>query len=162
MVVARYGAFLFFGVALCYISGSRNLRLAATVVAANWILSNTFYYFFKNAAVNFIAPVGILVLALFWQFWHTKSLNGKFIHRTFFFYYFLYLLINTWHLLGRFFFPETLSANYYFSLAASNVVFILVVATMWFLGILKILDRYADGGLMGVFNRNIDKWRKWF
>jgi len=125
-------------------------------------LDNTFYAFLKNASVNLIAPVAILGMVLFWQFWHTKSLNGAFIHRTFFIYYFLYFVINSWHLLGRFFFRDTLAATYYFSLAASNIVFSLIVATMWGLGILKILDKYSDGGLMGVFDRNIGKWRKWF
>lgn len=136
--------------------------MAATVIAANWILDNVFFFFFRNASVNFIAPVAILVLALFWQFWHSKSLNGAFIHRTFFIFYFLYFVINSWHLLGRFFFPETLTANYYFSLAASNIIFVLIVITLWFFAIMKFLDNNVDGGLMGVFNRNIDKWRKWF
>ncbi len=132
------------------------------VIAANWVFDNTAYYFFNTAAVNIIAPVGILVLALFWRFWHSKSLNGAFIHRTFFIYYSLYLAINVWHLLGRFFYPETLAANYYFSLAASNVIFILIVTTMWILAILKFLDNHSEGGLMGVFERNIGRWRKWF
>ena len=112
--------------------------------------------------MNLIAPISILVLALFWRFWHSKTLNGKFIHRTFFAYYALYFLINLWHLLGRFFFPETLTANYKFSLIASNAIFILILLTMWILAILKFLDNNSDGGLMGVFNRNIGKWRKWF
>ncbi|PQA88028.1 hypothetical protein [Hyphococcus luteus] len=132
------------------------------MIAADWALSNVFYYFLNNAAVNLIAPVSILVLALFWSLWHAKSLNGAFIHRTFFSYYALYFLINLWHLLGRFFFPETLTANYVFSLAASNGVFILILVTLWLFAILKFLDRHAEGGLMGVYERNIGKWRKWF
>lgn len=132
------------------------------VIAADWTLSNIFYYLWSNAAVNVIAPMTILVLALFFKFWRTKSLNGAFIHKTFFFYYCLYMLINIWHLLGRFFFPETLSANFVFSLIASNIVFVLIVITLWFLAVLKFLDNNADGGLPGVFERNIHKWRKWF
>lgn len=132
------------------------------VILADWILSNTFYYFLKGAAINLIAPMNILILGLFWQFWNTKSLNGAFIHRTFFFYYSLYLVTNLWHLLGRFFFPDTLSATYYFATVLINIVFVLIVTTMWGLAILKTLDNYAKGGLMGVFNRNIGKWRKWF
>jgi len=132
------------------------------VIAADWLLSNIFFMLFRNAAVNFIAPMGIIVLALFYTFWKTKSLNGAFIHKIFFGYYFLYFLINLWHLLGRFFFPETLSAKYYFSLAASNGVFILIVGTMWLFAILKFLDNNVDGGLLGLFDRNIHKWRRWF
>ncbi len=126
------------------------------------MLSNSFYYFMSGAAVNLIAPMNIIVLGLFLTFWKTKSLNGAFIHRTFFIYYGLYFLINSWHLLGRLFFPDTLTATYYFSIIASNVVFILIVITMWGLAILKFLDNNSDGGLKGVFDRNIDKWRKWF
>ena len=120
------------------------------------------YYWLGTSAVDLIAPVSILVLALFWQFWHTKKLNGAFIHRTFFFYYGLYMVINFWHLLGRFFYPETLTANYYFSLLASNVIFIFILTTMWILALLKFVDNHYDGGLMGVFERNISTWRKWF
>jgi hypothetical protein len=125
-------------------------------------LSNLFYYWLGNHAVDLIAPVSILVLALFWQFWHTKSLNGRFIHRAFFVYYAIYLVINFWHLFGRFFYPETLTANRYFSLAASNVTFWFILATMWLLAIGKFLDNHSEGGLIGVFDRNIGQWRKWF
>ncbi len=147
---------------MCLLSGSKNLKLAAAVIAADWALSNTFYYFFSAAAVNLIAPTNFIVLGLFFTFWRSKRLNGAFIHKIFFSYYSLYLIINMWHLLGRFFFPETLTANYYFSLAASNIVFILIVLTMWLFAILKFLDNHSEGGLMGVFERNIHNWRKWF
>ena len=115
-----------------------------------------------DAAVKLIAPMNIIVLGLFLTFWQSKSLNGAFIHRTFFIYYVLYLVINMWHLSGRFFFPETFTASNYFSLAASNVIFWFILATMGGLAILKFLDNYSAGGLMGVFERNIGKWRKWF
>ncbi len=116
----------------------------------------------KNAAVNLIAPMNIIVLGLFLTFWQTKSLKGVTIHRTFFIYYTLYLGVNLWHLLGRLFFPETLTAKYKFSAYASNGVFILIVGTMWLLAVLKFLDNNSNGGLMGVYERNIGKWRKWF
>ncbi|WDI32972.1 hypothetical protein PUV54_07145 [Hyphococcus flavus] len=132
------------------------------VIVAHWTLANVLYYFFKNGAVNYIAPFIIIFLALFYTFSKSKTLNGAFIHRVFFGYYSLYFLINLWHLLGRFLFPETLLANYWFSLAASNIVFILIVLTMWGLAILKFLDNHSDGGLMGVYKRNIHHWRKWF
>lgn len=138
------------------------MRLAAAVIAADWLLSNLFFRLMGTASVNVIAPMNILVLGLFLTFWRMKSLNGAFIHKTFFFYYCLYLLVNFWHLAGRVFFPETLSATYYFSLAASNLVFILIVVTLWLFSSLKFVDNYAEGGLMGVFERNIEKWRKWF
>lgn len=116
----------------------------------------------KNAAVNLIAPMNIIILGLFLTFWKSKSLNGATIHKTFFLYYVLYLAVNLWHLLGRLFFPETLTAQYKFPAYASNGVFILIIGTMWILAILKTLDNYSDGGLMGVYERNIAKWRKWF
>ena len=137
------------------------MRLAAAVIAVDWLLSNLLFQQMGAASVNIIAPMNIIVLGLFATFWRMKSLNGAFIHKIFFFYYGLYLLVNGWHLLGRFFFPETLSATYYFSLAASNVVFILIVITLWLFSSLKFVDRYAEGGLMGVFERTIEKWRKW-
>ena len=138
------------------------MRLAASVVGADWIASNLLFHYMGTASVNVIAPMNILVLGLFLTFWRMKSLNGAFIHKIFFFYYCLYLLVNFWHLTGRMFFPETLSATYYFSLAASNLIFILIVSTLWLFSSLKFVDRYAEGGLMGVFGRNIGKWRKWF
>lgn len=138
------------------------MRLAATVVAADWLASNLLFQLMGQASVNVIAPMNIVVLGVFLTFWRMKSLNGAFIHKIFFSYYCLYLLVNFWHLLGRAFFPETLSASYYFSLAASNLVFILIVMTLWLFSSLKFVDRYAEGGLMGVFERNIAKWRKWF
>ncbi len=138
------------------------MRLAAMVLGADWIVSNLLVHFMGSAAVNVIAPMNILVLGLFLTFWRAKSLNGAFIHKTFFFYYCLYLLVNFWHLLGRYFFSDTLAATHYFALAASNLVFILIVATLWLFSSLKFVDNYAEGGLMGVFERNIAKWRKWF
>ena len=138
------------------------MRLAAAVIAGDWALSNFFYYLWSDAAVNVIAPMNILVLGLFLTFWRAKSLNGAFIHKTFFFYYCLYLLVNFWHLLGRFAFPQTFAAQYNFSLAASNVIFILIVTTLWLFSSLKFVDNHAEGGLAGVFERNIGKWRKWF
>ncbi len=138
------------------------MRLAAVVIAADWLISNGLYYVMGNAAVNFIAPMNIVVLGLFMTFWRTKRLNGAFIHKSFFFYYCLYLAVNLWHLLGRLFFPDTLAANYYFSLAASNYIFIFIVATLWLFSSLKFVDNHAEGGLMGVFERNIGQWRKWF
>ena len=138
------------------------MRLAAAVVGADWIVSNLLFQLMGGAAVNVIAPMNILVLGLFLTFWRMKSLNGAFIHKTFFSYYCLYLVVNLWHLAGRFFFPEAFAASYYFSLAASNLIFILIVVTLWFFSSLKFVDNYAEGGLMGVFERNIGKWRKWF
>lgn len=138
------------------------MRLAAAVIAADWALSNIFYYLWSDAAVNVIAPMNILVLGLFLTFWRSPGLNGAFIHKIFFFYYCLYLLVNFWHLLGRVFFPQTFAAQYNFSLAASNVIFILIVTTLWLFSSLKFVDNYAEGGLPGVFERNIAKWRKWF
>lgn len=147
---------------LAILSGSKNLRLASVVIFADWSFGNICYYYLGNAAVNLIAPSGIVVLGIFYTLWRSKTLNGTFIHKIFFTYYSFFLVINSWHLLGRFFFPETLVANYYFSLAASNIVFILLVSTLWFFSILKFLDNHAEGGLMGVYERNIDKWRGWF
>ena len=128
------------------------------MITVHWVSANVLFYFFENAAVNFIAPLCIIFLAFFHSFWRSERLNGTFIHKVFFGYYALYLLINSWHMLGRIFFPETLVANYWFSLAASNIVFVLIVLTMWIFAILKFLDNYADGGLMGVYERNVAKW----
>ncbi|WP_425410691.1 hypothetical protein [Hyphococcus sp.] len=147
---------------LVFLSGSKNLKLAAMIIAADWVVSNALYYFLSDSAVNVIAPMNIVVLGLFYTLWRSERLNGAFIHKIFFGYYCLYLVVNLWHLLGRFFFPETLTASYYFSLAASNGVFILIVATLWLFGVLKFLDNNAKGGLMGVYQRNIGTWRRWF
>lgn len=147
---------------LSYLSGSRNLRIASLVIVVHWTLANIFFNFFGNATVNFIAPVAIAILCTLFILARIKILNGAFIYRTFFLYYFMYFLINSWHLLGRIFFPETLVATYWFSLAASNGVFILIVATLWLFAILKFLDNNAKGGLLGVYERNIDQWRRWF
>ncbi|MBT8473651.1 MAG: hypothetical protein HKN14_06650 [Marinicaulis sp.] len=136
--------------------------MAAILIAASWVIANILFYFFGNAAVNFIAPVQAVILAIFFFLARSKSLNGAFIHRVFFIFYSLYFAINSWHLTGRIFFPQTLVANYWFSLAASNGVFVLMVVTLWFLAILKFFDNYADGGLMGVYERNIGAWRRWF
>ena len=38
----------------------------------------------------------------------------------------------------------------------------MIVSTLWLLAILKFLDNHAEGGLMGVYGRNIDNWRRWF
>ncbi len=132
------------------------------MVGADWVLSNLFYYWLSDAAVNLIAPMNIVVLGLFLTFWRSPTLNGRFIHKIFFAFYCLYLIVNLWHLLGRYLFPETLVASYYFSLAASNGVFMALVATLWLFSILKFLDNHAEGGLAGVYTRNIGKWRKWF
>ncbi|MEO1252064.1 MAG: hypothetical protein AAFW81_06955 [Pseudomonadota bacterium] len=132
------------------------------MIVVHWALANTFFYFFGNATVNYIAPVAIAILCTLFILSRMKSLNGAFIYRTFFIYYFMYFLINSWHLAGRVFFPETFVATYWFSLAASNGVFILIVSTLWLLAILKFLDNNAEGGLMGVYERNIDNWRRWF
>jgi len=132
------------------------------VIAADWSISNVLYYWFGGASVNFIAPMSILILALFYSFWRSKSLNGAFIHKFFFGYYTLYFLINLWHIVARYIFPETFAATYYFSAAASNIVFILIVSTMWLFAVLKFLDNHSEGGLMGVYERNIDKWRRLF
>ncbi len=138
------------------------MRLAALVILADWGLANIFYFWMGAASVNIVAPMSVAVLALFFTFWRSKSLNGAFIHKIFFSYYVLYFAINLWHLLARYFFPEALAANYYFSLAASNGVFIIIVSTLWLFAILKFLDNYAEEGLMGIFDRNIEKWRRWF
>lgn len=103
-----------------------------------------------------------MVLVIFWSLWHNPALKGAFIHRTFFFYYLFYFAINLWHLLGRITFPETFAASHYFAFLASNIVFVLLVGTIWILAILKFIDNHRDGGLMGVYERNIDKWRKLF
>ncbi len=132
------------------------------VIVADWALANSFFYWLGAASVNLIAPMSIVILALFYSFWRSKSLNGAFIHKIFFSYYVLYFAINCWHLLARYFFPETFVANYYFSIAASNGVFILIVTTLWVFAILKFLDNNAEGGLMGVYKRNINDWRRWF
>ena len=132
------------------------------VIVADWVLANSFYYWIGEASVNFIAPMSIVILALFYSFWRSKSLNGAFIHKIFFSFYILYFAINLWHLSARYFFPEAFAANYYFSIAASNGVFILIVSTLWLFASLKFLDNHADGGLMGVYERNIEKWRRWF
>lgn len=138
------------------------MRLAAAVIAADWTWANLAYYWLGPAAVNVLAPSTIIVLGLFMTFWRSKRLKGPFIHKTFFFYYCLYLAVYSWTLLGRFFFPDTLAATNYFALAAPNGIFILLVLTLWLFSILKFIDNHYDGGLMGVFERNIAKWRKWF
>ncbi|MEZ5893826.1 MAG: hypothetical protein R3C58_11885 [Parvularculaceae bacterium] len=112
--------------------------------------------------MNAIAPWCVVVLAVFWNLWHSKTLNGATIHRFFFFFYSLHFAINFWHILARISFPKAFAATYYFSLAASNIVFVLMIVTVYFLAILKFLDNNAKGGLMGVYDRNIHKWRKWF
>lgn len=150
------------GVVLCFASGSRNLRLAAGVIAIDWAASNFLFRFLAGESVNYIAPMNILVLGAFYAFWRSPTLNGAFIHRVFFLYYCLYLLLSLWHLFGRFFFPETLLATFYFAQVTANLVFIAVVSTLWLFGALKILDSRATGGLMGVYERNIEKWRRWF
>lgn len=132
------------------------------VIVADWIVANSLYYWIGAASVNFIAPMSIVILALFFSFWRSKSLNGAFIHKIFFSFYVLYFAINLWHLVARLFFPEAFAANYYFSIAASNGVFILIVSTLWLFATLKFLDNHATGGLMGVYERNIEKWRRWF
>ncbi len=132
------------------------------VIVADWVLANSFFYLMGAASVNLIAPMSIVILALFYAFWRSKSLNGAFIHKIFFSYYALYFAINLWHILARYFSPETFVANYYFSIAASNGVFILIVSTLWLFAILKFLDNNAEGGLMGVYERNIADWRRWF
>lgn len=146
---------------LSFLSGSRNLRITSLVIIAHWVHANTFFHFFGNAAVNFIAPVAIAIMCVFFILSRMQSLNGAFIYRIFLFYYFLYFLINSWHLFGRMVFPDAFMSTYWFSLAASNGVFVLIVLTLWGLAILKFLDNHAEGGLMGVYERNIDNWRRW-
>ena len=132
------------------------------MIVAHWTIANTLFYFFGNAVVNFIAPVAVAIMCALFILWRMRTLKGALIYRPFLLYYFMYFLINTWHLLGRVFFPEAFVATYWFSLAASNGVFILTVSTLWGLAILKFLDNHAEGGLMGVYERNIHKWRRWF
>lgn len=138
------------------------MRLASLIIVGHWVYANASFYILGNAAVNFIAPLMIAILVGFYFLWRSPSLNGAFIHKIFFTYYFFYFLINIWHFLGRVLFPETFVATYWFSLAASNGVFILIVTTLWLFAILKFLDNNAEGGLMGVYERNIENWRRWF
>lgn len=138
-------------VALAYWSKSRNLLIASLVVLTDWFLSNFFTLRFGDGGVNYIAPMNFLIFAFFTYLYSRKDYKGRAFYRPLIFFYAFYLLINLWHLGGRIFFPETLIATSWYVYRASNIVFVLIMLTLYSYSIIKGIGNRSEGGLMAVF-----------
>jgi hypothetical protein len=142
-------------VATAFWSRSNNLRIAALIILIDWLLSNFLTTNFGSSAVIYIAPMTAVFFCILLYLYNDKKFKGRSYYRPILFFYFLYLVIHFWHMGGRLFYPETLSANYYFVLYFSNVVFILLSLTLVGLSLLKGIGNRTEGGLMAVY----EKWR---
>ena len=103
--------------------------------------------------MQFIAPMNVVFFGVFIWLFKAKAFRGNSFYRPLLFFYFVYVAISLYHLSMRGFFPQTLAANYYFVLAASNIIFILIIITLYVLSIAKGIDNRSKEGLLGVYER---------
>lgn len=156
-------------VAAAWWSKSPNLKIASGLVALDWLLSNLLTTWLGPAAVNWIAPMNILFAAAFWTLLRLKAFRGRIFYAPMALAYTAYVALNLWHLGGRVFYPETLTATYYFAYLTQNIIFILVTICLFTLSILKGISNRVDGGLLVFYDRlapriakfRRDTWKGW-